>query len=146
MVKRKMNSLLHSIRSFKVGDPAFTFDYESKGFDRSEWTKVKDEPTPSSESKIHFIASKDFTNVNFFQNITIEDPNYNFSNLQVYINGELTDQVANSISASANDDIVIKATSGKYPWFSSAEIDCIKSIKEPLPLMHQANGYKITNF
>ena len=118
-----MNSLLHSIRSFKVGDPAFT-----------------------SESKIHFIGSKDFTNVNFFQNITNKDPKYNFSDLQVYINGELTGQVANSISASANDDIVIKATSGKYPWFSSAGIDCIKSIKEPLPLMHQANGDKITSF
>lgn len=36
-----MNSLLYSIRSFKVSDPAFTFDYESKGFDRSVWSKVE---------------------------------------------------------------------------------------------------------
>ena len=141
-----MNSLLYSIRGFKIGDPAFTFDYESKGFDRSVWTKVEGEPTPSSESKIHFIASKNIIDENFFRNITDEDPKYNFSNLQVYINGELTDQVANNISASANDDIVIKATSGKYPWFSINGRDCIKSIKEPLPLMHQANGDKITNF
>lgn len=33
-----MNSLLYSIRGFKVGDPAFTFDYESKGFDRASWS------------------------------------------------------------------------------------------------------------
>ena len=39
-----MNSLLYSIRGFKVGDPAFTFDYESKGFDRSVWSKVESSP------------------------------------------------------------------------------------------------------
>ena len=38
-----MNSLLYSIRGFKVGDPAFTFDYESKGFDRSVWSKTEEE-------------------------------------------------------------------------------------------------------
>ena len=46
------------------------------------------------EGQIHFIASTDFSNVDFFQNITIKDPDYDFSNLEVYINGELTSQVA----------------------------------------------------
>ena len=105
------------------------------------------------EGQIHFIASKDFENIDFFQNITEEGSDYDFSNLEVYINGELTDQVANSISASANDDIIIKATRGKYPYFgrytsssSRYNINYIKSIEEPFPLMHQANGETITNF
>ena len=105
------------------------------------------------EGGIHFIASKDFTNVDFFQNITREDTNYNFSNLEVYINGELTNQVANSISANTDDDVIIKATDDHYPWFgrytsysSRYNIDYIKSIEEPLPLMHLANGTPITSF
>ena len=110
-------------------------------------------PPTALEGQIHFIASKDFQNIDFFQNITEENSSYDFSNLKVYINGELTTQVANSISANANDDIVIKATSGKYPWFghytninSRYDIDYIKSIEEPLPLMHRADGNPITNF
>ena len=107
------------------------------------------------EGQIHFIASKDFENIDFFQNITRNNADYDFSNLEVYINGELTNQTANSISASANDDVVIKATRGKYPWFghytvasssSQYDIDYIRSIEEPFPLMHQANGETITDF
>nr|DAH47867.1 MAG TPA: leucine-rich repeat protein [Caudoviricetes sp.] len=145
-----MNSLLYSIRGFKVGDPAFTFDYESKGFDRSVWSKVEE---TSTDSQIHFIASKDFENVNFFQNMS---STYDFSNLKVYINGELTNQVANSISAKAGDDIAIKYTGEggpKYPWFGyrnrtpyGSAIDYVKSIEEPLPLMYQDNGDPVTDF
>ena len=105
------------------------------------------------DGQIHFVASNNFSNVDFFQNITRENPSYDFSNLEVYINGELTTQVANSISASANDDVVIKATKGVYPWFghytsssNSYSINYIKSIEEPLPLMYQANGDPITDF
>lgn len=138
-----MNSLLYSIRSFKVGDPAFTFDYESKGFDRSVWSKIEE---TSTDSQIHFIASKDFENVNFFQNMF---STYDFSNLKVYINGELTNQVANSISAKAGDDIIIKATDDHYPWFggrSRNNIDYIKSIEEPLPLMYDSYNKSILSF
>lgn len=106
------------------------------------------------EGQIHFIASKDFENVDFFQHITRSIPGYDFSNLEVYINGELTNQVANSISAKADDDIIIKATHGVYPWFGyyyilgsvTYSIDYIKSIEEPFPLMYQYNGKEIPNF
>ena len=106
------------------------------------------------EGQIHFIASKDFENVDFFQHITRSIPGHDFSNLEVYINGELTNQVANSISAKADDDIIIKATHGVYPWFGyyyilgsvTYSIDYIKSIEEPFPLMYQYNGKKIPNF
>ena len=97
-----------------------------------------------SNAKIHFIASKDFTNVNFFQNIDHKN-SYDFSYLQVYINDTLTEQEANSISANANDDIKIISTTNKYPRFgryssneSTYDIDYIKSIEEPLPLMVDA--------
>ena len=89
----------------------------------------------SPKGRIHFIASKDFSNVNFFQNITLSDPDYDFSRLQVLINDELTDQVASSISANADDDIKIVTLSGQYPFFgrsiwssSGYDIDFIKSI------------------
>lgn len=106
----------------------------------------------TSEGQIHFIASSDFENVNFFQNITLRDSDYDFSNLKVYINSELTDQAANSISAKADDDIIIKAISGVYPWFghyssstmSTYDIDYIKSIEESFPLMYQYKGEPIT--
>ena len=98
------------------------------------------------EGQIHFIASKDFTDVNFFQRLNYDT--FDFSNLDVYINNELTNQVANSISANANDDIIIKATRGKYPIFGyyRSSIDYIKSIEEPLPLLYNvtSNGaYRI---
>ena len=57
----------------------------------------------------------------------------------------LTEQEANSISANANDDIKIISTTNKYPRFgryssneSTYDIDYIKSIEEPLPLMVDA--------
>ena len=104
---------------------------------------------PSSvapEDQIHFIASTNFSNVNFFRNTTGANPSYDFSNLEVYINGELTEQAANAISANADDDVIIKATSGKYPWFIASDAsDLIKSVEEPFPLMHQANGKPITS-
>ena len=98
-----------------------------------------------SNAKIHFIASRDFTNVNFFQNVDSKGL-YDFSYLQVYINDTLTEQEANSISANADDDIKIISTTNKYPWFGhhhsrsdmeypDSELDYIKSIEEPLPLM-----------
>ena len=105
-------------------------------------------PLTAPEGQIHFVASTNFSNVNFFQNITNADSGYDFSNLKVYINGELTSQLANSISANANDDVIIRATDDHYPWFGSTSaggIDCIKSIEEPFPLMHQANGNPITS-
>ena len=120
----------------------FFFVSMKKGFMLSQSEKAP-------EGQIHFIASKNFQNIDFFQNITTVSPNYNFSNLKVYINGELTDQTANSISANADDEIIIKATRGKYPWFGrydSSFGDYIKSIEEPFPLMYQANGETITNF
>ena len=114
------------------------------------FSNIESEPP---EGLIHFIASKNFENVNFFQNITELDSDYNFDNLQVYINDELTDQSANSISANADDDIKIIATSGKYPWFghynstsSSYNIDYIKEIVEPLPTMYQYDGNEVTTF
>ena len=111
-------------------------------------------PLTAPEGQIHFVASKDFENVDFFQHITRSFPVYDFSNLEVYINGELTNQVANSISAKADDDIIIKATHGVYPWFGyyyilgsvTYSIDYIKSIEEPFPLMYQYNGKEIPNF
>ena len=64
------------------------------------------------------------------------------------VNMELNGQLANSISANADDIIIIKATSGKYPWFGSTStggMDYIKSIEGPFPLMHQADGNPITS-
>ena len=103
------------------------------------------------EGQIHFIANTRFSNEDFFQNITEINPNYDFSNLEVYINGELTNQVANSITADRDDDVIIKSTDGYYPWFSDVHLvfmrgGYIKSIEEPLPLMHQADGSPITSF
>ena len=102
------------------------------------------------EGQIHFVASTDFSNVNFFQHVTEADPNYDFSNLEVYINGELTNQVASNISASNNDDVIIRAIDDHYPWFGfpyyTDVINCIKSIEEPFPLMHQADGNPTTSF
>lgn len=97
---------------------------------------------------IHFIASRNFSNIDFFQNTAAKDPNYDFSNLEVYINGELTNQVANSISANADDDVIIKAIDDHYPWFGiyRTRQDFFKSIEEPFPLMHQANGEPISTF
>ena len=105
-------------------------------------------PLTAPEGQIHFVASTNFSNVNFFQNITNANSSYDFSNLEVYINGELTNQVANSISASADDDVIIRATDDHYPWFGSTSaggMDYIKSMEEPFPLMHQANGNPITS-
>lgn len=51
-----MNSLLHSIRGFKVGDPTFTFDYESKGFDRSVWSRIE-QTTPTLPSSYEVSAN-----------------------------------------------------------------------------------------
>ena len=111
------------------------------------------EPPPLG--RIHFIASKDFENVDFFQNITRQDSDYNFSNLQVWINDRLTDHVANSITAKADDDIKIVATRGVYPWFghytiadnsSQYDINYIKSIEEPLPLMYTSDSNPIKRF
>ena len=107
-----------------------------------------------SNAKIHFIASKDFTDVNFFQNIDTKNL-YDFSYLQVYINDTLTEQEANSISASADDDIKIISTTNKYPWFGhhhsrsdmeypDSKLDYIKSIEEPLPLMVDAGDTPIS--
>ena len=106
------------------------------------------------EGLIHFIASKDFSNVNFFENITDNDSTYSFDNLQVYINNELTNQSAKSISASANDDIKIIAIDNHYPWFGHLDdgphrgrsIDYIKEIVEPFPTMYQYDGNEITSF
>ena len=100
------------------------------------------------EGLIHFIASKDFSNVNFFPNITSSDSNYDFSNLEVYVNDTLTSQSANSISASANDDIKIVATRGKYPWFGGNyknSINYIREIVEPFPLMYDYRS-NVTSF
>lgn len=100
-------------------------------------------------AKIHFIASKDFENVNFFQNIALSKPDYDFSNLQVWINDQLTGQVANSISAKAYDNIKIVSTTNIYPWFGEdvtavgRSIDYIKKICEPLPLMYDPNNSPI---
>ena len=110
-----MQNLLYSIRAIKPGNPPFTFDNLPKGFDRGVWTNGDGANPQPTEAKIHFVASKDFENVDFFQNITAYDSDYDFSNLQVYINGELTDQIANNISAKADDDIIIKATDDHYP-------------------------------
>ena len=113
------------------------------------------EVSSNKKSQIHFIASKNFSNINFFRNVTEVDSNYDFSNLQVYINSKLTEQTANSISANTNDVIIIRAMDDHYPWFGrydgvnydyDYDIDYIKSIEEPFPLMHQANGEPITNF
>ena len=107
-----------------------------------------------SNAKIHFIASKDFTDVNFFQNIDTKN-SYDFSYLNVYINDTLTEQEANSISANADDDIKIISTTNKYPWFgrytdysgeSTYNIDYIKSIEEPLPLMVDLGDTPITTY
>ena len=106
-----------------------------------------------SNAKIHFIASKDFINVNFFQNVDTKG-SYDFSYLQVYINDTLTEQEANSISANADDDIKIISTTNKYPWFgqysgssdSIYNIDYIKSIEEPLPLMVDSDDKPITSY
>ena len=100
---------------------------------------------------IHFIASRNFSDVDFFQNVTMYDPDC-VSNLEVYINGELTNQVANSIFANENDDVIIKAIDDYYPQFGSCRfadspyINYIKSIEEPFPLMHQADGNAMTSF
>ena len=122
-----MNTLLHSLRGFKTAVP-FTFDSDKAGFDIGKWSKIEQSVV---EPKIHFIASTDFENIDFFPN----DSDYDFSNLQVYINGELTNQVANSITASAGDDIKIVSHSKPYPFFYPREKDYIASIEEPLPFM-----------
>ena len=54
------------------------------------------------ESCIHFKTSKAMSGINFFDTVT--DPNYDFSSLEVYINDELTNIPANSLTANAGDD------------------------------------------
>ena len=120
-------SLLHSLRAFKLPVP-FTFDSDKAGFDIGKWSKIEQSV---SEPKIHFIASRNIKNIDFFPN----DSDYDFSNLQVHINGELTDQVANSITASAGDDIKIVSLSKSYPFFYPRQKNYIASIEEPLPFM-----------
>lgn len=78
---------------------------------------------PPPEGRIHFIASKDFENIDFFPNDS------DFSNLQVYINGELTDQVANSITAVAGDDIKIVSLSKPYPFFYPSSAPSLETLK-----------------
>lgn len=58
-----MNSLLHSIRGFKVGDPTFTFDYDSKGFDRSVWSNIE-QVTPTPPSSYEVSANGNVRNTN----------------------------------------------------------------------------------
>lgn len=114
------------------------------------YTKNKEFP----EGGIHFTTSKDSENINLFPRLTISVPEYNFSHLKVYVNGELTNQAANSISAKANDDIIIYTDNGKYPelgyWsqyeYGSYDINYIKSIEEPLPLLYDKDSNPIDNF
>ena len=68
---------------------------------------------------IVFIASKDFKNINFFQQATNRNPDFDFSHLHVFINDVLTSQHANSITAKANDRISISSDNGIYPLFGN---------------------------
>ena len=90
------------------------------------------------EGCIHFKTSKAMDGVNFFSN----DPDYDFSSLQVYINDELTDIPANALIAAKGDDIRIVSLSKPYPFFYRGG-DYIASIEEPLPFMDKTyfNNY-----
>ena len=88
----------------------------------------------------HFIASKAGTNVNFFNGNGDRvqlNSSVNLSNLNVYINDELTEYHADSISFAADDKIIIKAQYGTYPPIfigrKANSNDYIKSIEEPFP-------------
>lgn len=89
------------------------------------------------EGGIHFKASKAMSGVNFFDHNA--NQNYDFSSLEVYINDELTDIPANTLTADAGDDIKIVSRSKPYPFFYPSGKDYIASIEEPLPLMGETN-------
>ena len=89
------------------------------------------------KGQIHFKTSKAMSGVNFFTKIT--DPDYDFSFLQVYVNDELTNLSANSLTANAGDDIKIVSLSKPYPFFYPYYKDYIASIEEPLPFMGETN-------
>ena len=86
------------------------------------------------EGCIHFKTSKAIRGVNFFTS----EPDYDFSSLQVYINDELTNVPANSLTANAGDDIKIVSRSKPYPFFYPYK-DYIASIEEPFPFMGRTN-------
>ena len=75
--------------------------------------------------------------VNFFD--SVDDPNYDFSSLEVYVNDELTDIPANALTADTGDDIKIVSRSKPYPFFYPSGKDYIASIEEPLPFMGQTD-------
>lgn len=68
-----MNSLLYTIRGYKVGDPAFTFDTESKGFDKSVWSKVGQSKINSILQLQNTTNKEDNTAVTKAANIKSED-------------------------------------------------------------------------
>lgn len=58
------------------------------------------------DNGIHFTVVNSFENVNFFSCITDEDPNYDFSDMTVWINNKKSSQSVNSITANANVDVL----------------------------------------
>ena len=99
--------------------------------------------TPITEF-LDFNVSQDGTNVNLFPSVN----DYDFSQMQVYINDRLTNQSANSLTFNANDNIKIKAH--KYPRFASRDSsnvapDYILKINRPLPTLYE-NDISITDF
>ena len=87
------------------------------------------------EGGIHFKTSSAMDGVNFFDRVT----DYDFSFLEVYINDELTNVPANSLTANAGDDIKIVSLSEPYPFFCPRDKNYIASIEEPLPFMDSAS-------
>ena len=78
--------------------------------------------------------------VNFFDHSA--NRNYDFSALDVYVNDELTNIPANSLTANTRDDIKIVSRSKPYPFFYPYNKDYIASIEEPLPFMGETDfGY-----
>ena len=123
-----MNSLLYSIRGFKVGDPAFTFDYESKGFDRSVWSKVESSPESDIDENdpsqyFEFIANRDGSNVNFFGNSAVPERRGYYK-----VNGIRQDGAINALNFSSGDTVKICYGKNSFDTFICKKLNYLMSI------------------
>lgn len=123
-----MNSLLYSIRGFKVGDPAFTFDYESKGFDRSVWSKVESPPESDIDENdpsqyFEFIASRDGSSVNFFGDSAVPEKGVYYK-----VNNVRQDGSVNALNFSSEDTVKICYGKNSFDTFICKKLNYLMSI------------------
>lgn len=95
-------------------------------------------------SQVAFTTSSSGSNIDFFTYST----NFNTSDYDVYINGNKTSQIFNSLTFNANDRIQIKANKNVsfYPRFNANNKNYIRSIDDAFPLMSGDNTNATTSF